>query len=95
MTKRLFDIFSAAAALILLSPLFGLIAVCIKREDRGPIFYRGLRVGRSGRQFKMLKFRTMVVNADRVGVLLLLAMIRESPAPGAYCDGTSSMNCRS
>jgi lipopolysaccharide/colanic/teichoic acid biosynthesis glycosyltransferase len=67
MTKRLFDIFSAAAALIVLSPLFLIISVCIKREDGGPVFYRGLRVGRSGRQFKMLKFRTMVVNADRVG----------------------------
>jgi lipopolysaccharide/colanic/teichoic acid biosynthesis glycosyltransferase len=67
MTKRLFDILSAAGALIVLSPLFLLITVWIKREDGGPIFYSGIRVGRSGKPFRMLKFRTMVVNADKVG----------------------------
>jgi lipopolysaccharide/colanic/teichoic acid biosynthesis glycosyltransferase len=65
--KRLFDIVAAAAALIVLSPVLAGIAAIIKRTSPGPVFYRGVRVGRGGRPFRMLKFRTMVVDADRVG----------------------------
>lgn len=67
MVKRLLDIVSAAGALLILSPVLLVIAIRIKREDRGPVFYRGVRVGRSGKQFRMFKFRTMIVNADKVG----------------------------
>ncbi len=59
LVKRTFDIIAAFFGLILLSPLFALIAVLIKRDSRGPVFYWGPRIGRNGRVFQMLKFRTM------------------------------------
>lgn len=65
--KRTFDIIASAGGLIVLSPLLLILALMIKREDGGPILYRGIRVGRYGRLFKALKFRSMVVNADKIG----------------------------
>ncbi|HLW71924.1 MAG TPA: sugar transferase [Candidatus Binataceae bacterium] len=67
MIKRLFDLIFASILLIALSPLFLFVAGWIKLEGGGPVFYRGVRVGRYGKPFKMLKFRTMVVDADRRG----------------------------
>lgn len=64
--KRLMDILISAGALLLLWPIMLVIALAIKLEDRGPIFYRGERVGENGRRFYMLKFRSMVVNADKL-----------------------------
>jgi lipopolysaccharide/colanic/teichoic acid biosynthesis glycosyltransferase len=49
------------------SPLLGLAALAVKLEDRGPVFYRQLRVGKDGRDFELLKLRTMVVDAERQG----------------------------
>jgi exopolysaccharide production protein ExoY len=63
-TKRAFDIAGAIAAIILLLPLFCLIAIIIKAADGGPIFFLHSRIGRSGSRFHCFKFRTMVVNAD-------------------------------
>lgn len=57
--KRLVDIVASAIMLILLSPLFLLIAIAIKRDSPGPVFFMGTRVGKNGKLFKMLKFRTM------------------------------------
>lgn len=65
--KRTFDIVTAAVGLVLLSPLLCLVALGIKREDGGPVFFRGLRVGRYGRPFRIYKFRSMVVDAERRG----------------------------
>jgi len=59
LTKRTFDFIAAVFGLILLSPIFALIAILIKRDSPGPVFYWGARIGRNGRVFKMLKFRTM------------------------------------
>ena len=67
MLKRLFDIIFSLAGLITLSPLFLFVAILIKSEDKGPVFYKGLRVGKDGDNFKMFKFRTMVINADKIG----------------------------
>jgi lipopolysaccharide/colanic/teichoic acid biosynthesis glycosyltransferase len=67
MLKRLFDIIFSLIGLILLSPLFLIIAILIKLEDNGSIFYRGMRAGKNGKPFGVLKFRTMVMNADRIG----------------------------
>ena len=64
--KRGFDIIGAVGALLLLLPLFGLIALAIKLWDRGPVFYRHRRVGRNGTAFDCLKFRSMVVDSDAV-----------------------------
>jgi len=65
--KRFFDIACSAVVLILFSPLFLLAALLIKIEDGGPVFYRGARVGKNGEKFRMFKFRSMVMNADRIG----------------------------
>ena len=65
--KRTLDLTAGGLALALLSPVIGFVAFQIKREDRGPAFYRAPRVGKDGHVFRMYKFRTMVVNADRIG----------------------------
>ena len=67
MLKRTFDFVSSLVGLILISPVLLMIVILIKREDGGPVFYRGLRVGRLGRPFRIFKFRTMVVNAEKLG----------------------------
>ena len=66
MLKRLFDIVLSFVGILALSPLFLLVAILIKREDGGPVFYRGIRAGRNRIPFKMFKFRTMVVNTDKI-----------------------------
>lgn len=63
--KRLFDVCFSAAVLSLLTPVLLLVALAIKIEDRGPIFYASERIGLNGRPFRMIKFRTMVVDADQ------------------------------
>lgn len=70
--KRIFDIVAAACGIIILSPLMIIIAVLIKGEDHGPIFYKQVRVGKNGKTFEMYKFRSMFVNADQ-----MLAELRE------------------
>ena len=65
--KRLFDLLLALALLVLLSPVFAIVAWLIKREDGGPVFYGGGRVGQHEKFFKILKFRTMILNADKLG----------------------------
>ena len=67
MLKRLFDILVSFAGLAFLSPLFAIVTLLIKMDSAGPVFYRGRRVGRLGRPFRMYKFRTMVVDAERAG----------------------------
>lgn len=57
--KRAFDVVVALVALILLAPVFALIAIAIKRDSPGPVIYRGPRVGKDGKVFQILKFRTM------------------------------------
>lgn len=67
MLKRLFDIIFSIIGIIALSPAFALAAFLIKKEDGGPVFYPGARTGKDGIKFKMYKFRSMVVNADKIG----------------------------
>jgi exopolysaccharide biosynthesis polyprenyl glycosylphosphotransferase len=62
--KRIFDIVVSASMLLVASPMFAVIAVRIKRHDGGPVWFRQRRVGRDDREFEMLKFRTMVVDAE-------------------------------
>ncbi|MGI8756228.1 MAG: exopolysaccharide biosynthesis polyprenyl glycosylphosphotransferase [Acidimicrobiales bacterium] len=63
-TKRVFDICGAVPGLLVLSPLIALIAALIKLDSPGPVFFRQTRVGREGKQFRIWKFRTMIVDAD-------------------------------
>jgi lipopolysaccharide/colanic/teichoic acid biosynthesis glycosyltransferase len=64
--KRVIDVVVAAAAVVVLSPVFLVIAISIKLTSRGPIFYRQVRVAEKGRKFRFLKFRTMQVNAEHL-----------------------------
>jgi lipopolysaccharide/colanic/teichoic acid biosynthesis glycosyltransferase len=65
--KRGFDILFSGLILVAAAPFFFVIAIAIKAESAGPVFYRGPRVGRNRRPFYMLKFRTMVTEADKKG----------------------------
>jgi lipopolysaccharide/colanic/teichoic acid biosynthesis glycosyltransferase len=65
--KRLFDVVASTAGLLLLSPLLLLLALWITLDSAGPVLYAAPRVGKGGRLFRMYKFRTMVINADRIG----------------------------
>ena len=66
LAKRGLDVMLAGTGLLASLPLWGAIAVAVKLEDRGPVFFRDRRVGRGGREFGVLKFRTMVPDADRL-----------------------------
>ena len=66
--KRAMDIVLSAAALCVLWPVLLLIALAIVVDDPGPVFYRQVRVGRGGKPFRIFKFRTMVVDADKKGL---------------------------
>ncbi|MDO4562915.1 MAG: sugar transferase [Clostridia bacterium] len=65
--KRLFDIVVSAGMLIVLSPLFLLLAAAIKIDSRGSVFFRQVRVTRYGKEFRIFKFRTMVTDAEKIG----------------------------
>ena len=67
--NRVLDVLCAAAGLLCLSPLLCLIAVAIKLDDGGPVIYQQVRVGRSFRNFRLWKFRSMVPGADAAGLL--------------------------
>lgn len=67
MIKRIFDLFFSFLGLILILPLLLLIAILIKIDSVGSIFYRGARVGRYGKTFRIFKFRTMVPDAEKIG----------------------------
>lgn len=67
MLKRLFDVTFSSIGLVVFSPLLLLIALLIKLDSPGPVFYRGVRVGRFGKPFRIFKFRTMVADAEKLG----------------------------
>jgi len=71
MIKRLFDIFFSLLGLIILLPILLVIAICIKLESKGSIFYRQTRVGKNSQDFKIFKFRTMFIGSDKKGLLTL------------------------
>lgn len=65
--KRLFDIIVSLIMLLILSPVFLILAIAIKLDSKGPVFYRQVRVTQYGKEFRIFKFRTMVNNADKIG----------------------------
>lgn len=65
--KRLFDIVVSALMLMILSPVFLILAIAIKIDSEGPVFYRQVRVTQYGKSFRIFKFRSMVSNADKIG----------------------------
>lgn len=82
--KRLFDIVAASCGLLVLSPVFLLLAVWIKADSRGPVFYRQSRVGRGNRDFWLYKFRSMRVGADRAGLITVGGRDPRVTASGYY-----------
>ena len=70
LVKRIFDVFVSAVLLLLLLPVFLILAIAIKIDSPGPVFYRQERVTAFGKRFKIHKFRTMVSGADKKGSLV-------------------------
>jgi lipopolysaccharide/colanic/teichoic acid biosynthesis glycosyltransferase len=70
MAKRLFDLLFSSLGLVVLSPVLAALALLVWLEDHGPVFYRQVRVGLHGKPFRIWKFRSMVLNADRQGLPL-------------------------
>ena len=68
--KRAFDIVVSLVMLVLLSPLFLILAIAIKLDSRGPVFYRQVRVTQYNRKFRIFKFRSMIRDADKKGSLV-------------------------
>lgn len=105
--KRPFDFIVAATGLLLSAPLWAIIALAIKLDDGGPIFYEQQRWGRGGRVFRMRKFRTMIADADvrfgatpaqrddprvtRVGCVLRASGMDELPQLLSICKGDMSL----
>lgn len=69
--KRIFDIVTSGLGLIVLSPLFLFLALWIRYDSRGPVFYRQVRVGRNNKDFRLYKFRSMRSGADRQGLITI------------------------
>ncbi len=67
MMKRIFDVVVSGFGILFWSPVLAAVALRIKMEDGGPVFYRGVRVGLRGKPFHIFKFRSMVVNAEKIG----------------------------
>ncbi|WP_294400972.1 sugar transferase [uncultured Clostridium sp.] len=65
--KRIFDIICSGLGLVVLSPFLIFVAIRIKMGSDGPVFFKQIRVGEKGKEFKILKFRTMVVDAEKLG----------------------------
>ena len=71
MLIRLLDIVLSLLGLIFLLPIFVILAVWIKFDSQGSIFFRQIRVGKDGRDFRIYKFRTMIVNAEKMGIITI------------------------
>lgn len=69
--KRIFDIVASGIGLILLSPLFVILAIWIKCDSIGPVFYKQVRVGRNNMDFQLFKFRSMRVGSDKKGLITM------------------------
>lgn len=88
MSKRLFDLATAGLALVLLSPVFAALALWIKLDSPGPVFFRQVRVGRFGVPFRIHKFRTMVDRAEAAGPQLTVGDDPRITRSGAFLRRT-------
>ena len=86
--KRAMDIALSGAALFVLWPVFAIIALAIKVDDPGPVFYRQVRVGRGGKLFRIFKFRSMVVDADKKGLAITVGRDSRITRVGAFLRRT-------
>ena len=86
--KRAMDIVVSGGALLVLWPVLLIIALAIKIDDPGPVFYRQVRVGRNGKTFRIFKFRTMVVDADKKGLQITVGRDNRITRMGALLRKT-------
>ena len=86
--KRTMDIVISGGALLVIWPVLLLIALAIKIDDPGPVFYRQVRVGRNGKPFRIFKFRTMVVDADKKGLAITVGRDNRITRVGAFLRKT-------
>ena len=93
LAKRLFDILGATLALAVLSPLLLVVALRIKLDSPGPVFFRQQRVGRHGVLFRIHKFRTMAHGAP--GLEITVGADPRITRVGACCAARASTSCRS
>lgn len=84
MAKRLFDLFWTVPGVILFSPVLLLIALWVRCDSDGPVFFRQKRVGRYGKVFEVLKFRTMVVDAEKLGLKITVGCDPRITRPGHF-----------
>lgn len=70
MLKRLFDVTLSGLGLVVLSPVFAAMYVLVKLDSKGPVFYRQVRVGKDNKDFRLYKFRSMYIDADKRGQLI-------------------------
>ena len=82
--KRILDLLFSITGLLLLLPLFALIAIWIKAFDGGPVFYYQNRVGKDNVDFKMMKFRSMKAGSDKKGLLTIGSTDARITKPGLY-----------
>jgi exopolysaccharide biosynthesis polyprenyl glycosylphosphotransferase len=93
--KKAFDILAAALGVVILSPLFLLIALLIKMESRGPVIYKQARIGENGRLFTMFKFRSMRLNADTgLHQAYMTRLIRENLSPEQLAKETGQKSLK-
>ena len=86
--KRLMDIAISGCALLVIWPVLVLIAAAIVIDDPGPVFYRQVRVGRNGKTFRIFKFRTMIVDADKKGLAITVGRDSRITRVGAFLRST-------
>ena len=86
--KRLMDIVISGGALLVIWPVLLVVALAIKIDDPGPVFYRQVRVGRGGKTFRIFKFRTMVVDADKKGLAITVGRDNRITRVGALLRKT-------
>ena len=82
--KRVFDVVVSAISLLILSPFFLVLALAVKIDSPGPVFYRQVRVGRYNKDFRIFKFRTMVQDADKIGPPLTMGRDPRITRVGAF-----------
>ncbi|WP_297518484.1 sugar transferase [uncultured Clostridium sp.] len=82
--KRIFDIVMAIFGLLVLSPIFLVISLAIKIDSKGPVFFKQIRVGLEGKEFKIFKFRTMVTDAEKKGMQITVGKDSRITKVGAF-----------
>ncbi|MFN6566926.1 sugar transferase [Dendronalium sp. ChiSLP03b] len=84
MSKRAFDLFFSLLGVAILLPLFFFIAIWIKLDSPGTVFFRQVRIGRFGREFKIYKFRTMIQSAEKIGKQITIANDKRITRSGRF-----------